>query len=132
MAPGILGAFRIIAGIMFACYGAQKVFDAFGGLPPGVPKTPIVWTAGLMELIGGVLIAIGLFTRITAFLCSGEMAIAYFVGHATNGFWPIVNHGELAILFCWIFLYIAAQGPGAFALDDLRRGVRLAPAVPGG
>jgi len=120
MAPRILGAFRILAGIMFASYGAQKIFDAFGGLPPGVPKGALVWTAGTMELIGGALIAAGLFTRITAFITSGEMAVAYFVGHAPHGFWPIVNHGELAILFCWIFLYFAAQGPGAWALDNPR------------
>ena len=67
-----------------------------------------------------MLIAAGLFTRITAFICSGQMAIAYFTGHAPHGFWPIVNHGELAVLFCWLFLYIAAAGPGAFALDGLR------------
>ena len=117
--PQILGLLRIIAGALFACYGAQKIFDLFGGLP--VPKTPLIWSAGAIELMGGVLIAIGLFTRITAFICSGQMAVAYFTGHAIHGFWPIVNHGELAVLFCWLFLYIAAQGPGAFALDRLRR-----------
>ena len=118
LAPRILGVQRIIAGALFACYGAQKLFGLFGGLPPGVPK-PLIWTAGPIELIGGLLIMVGLFTRIASFLCSGQMAIAYFVGHAPHGFWPIVNHGEPAILFCWIFLYYAASGGGAFKLDSV-------------
>jgi putative oxidoreductase len=120
-APRILGALRIISGSLFACYGAQKLFGMFGGIPPGAAPKALIWSAGSIELVGGVLIAAGLFTRITAFICSGQMAVAYFTGHAVHGFWPIVNHGELAILFCWLFLYIAAQGPGAFALDHLRR-----------
>ena len=119
-APRILGVFRILAGIMFSCYGAQKLFGAFGGLPPGVPKA-LTYTAGTIEFFGGLLIAIGLFTRSAAFLASGLMAFAYFIGHAGNGFWPKTNGGEIAILYCWLFLYIAAQGPGAWALDNLRR-----------
>lgn len=119
-APRILGALRIIAGALFACYGAQKIFGWFGGIPPGAAPKSLIWSAGTIELIGGLLIMLGLFTRITAFICSGQMAIAYFTGHATHGFWPIVNHGELAVLFCWLFLYIAAAGYGAFALDGLR------------
>ena len=119
-APRILGALRIVAGALFACYGVQKVFGLFGGMPPGAP-TWIIWTAGSIELVGGTLIMLGICTRIAAFICSGQMAAAYFMGHAPNGFWPIVNHGELAVLFCWLFLYFAAQGPGAFALDNLRR-----------
>ena len=121
LAPRILGVQRIIAGLMFACYGAMKLFGVFGTMPPGVPKL-LIWTAGPIELIGGILIAIGLFSRTTSFLCSGEMAIAYFTGHAPHGLLPIVNHGELAVLFCWMFLYYAAAGPGAFAIDNqLRR-----------
>jgi putative oxidoreductase len=119
-APRILGATRILAGIMFACYGAQKVLGAFGGMPPEAPAW-IVWTAGPIELAGGVLIALGLFTRAAAFVASGLMAVAYFYGHARNGFWPRLNGGELAILYCWLFLYLSAQGPGAWALDNLRR-----------
>jgi putative oxidoreductase len=119
-APKILGVTRILCGVMFGCYGAQKLFGVFGGLPPGVPKA-LIWSAGSIELIGGALIAVGLFTRITSFLCSGQMAIAYFVGHAGGGFWPITNGGEKAIYYCWFFLYLAAQGPGAFALDNLLR-----------
>jgi len=119
-APRILGVTRILAGIMFACHGAQKLFGAFGGIPPGVPKA-LIWSAGPIELIGGALIAVGLFTRSAAFLCSGLMAFAYFIGHAHNGFWPAANGGEPAILYCWLFLYLAATGPGAWALDNLRR-----------
>jgi putative oxidoreductase len=103
---------------MFASHGAQKVLGVFGGIPAGAPAW-VVWTAGPIELIGGVLIAIGLFTRPVAFLCSGLMAVAYFYGHARGGFWPKVNGGEMAVLYCWLFLYIAAAGPGAFALDHL-------------
>jgi putative oxidoreductase len=116
--PKILGVMRILAGIMFACHGAQKVLGMFGGMPAGAPKF-IIWTAGPIELIGGLLIAAGLFTRTTAFISSGLMAAAYFIGHAPNGFVPKVNGGEPAVLYCWLFLYIAAQGPGAWALDNL-------------
>jgi len=118
-APRILGVFRFLAGVLFACHGAQKLFNVFGGMPPGVPKA-LIYTAGPIEFVGGILIAIGLFTRSAAFLCSGLMAVAYFTGHAPNGFWPTMNGGELALLFCWLFLYIAAQGPGAWAIDNLR------------
>ena len=121
-----LGALRIIAGAMFACHGAQKIFGAFGGMPPGVPAG-LTWTAGPIEFFGGVLIALGLFTRPIAFLCSGLMAFAYFIGHAKGGFFPKTNGGELAVLYCWLFLYISAAGPGAFALGNLRRG-RIATA----
>lgn len=116
-APRILGAFRFLAGVMFACHGAQKVLGWFGGMPAEAPKW-IVWTAGPLELIGGVLLAIGLFTRPVAFLCSGLMAVAYFYGHASGGFLPKVNGGELAVIYCWLFLYIAAQGAGAWAVDN--------------
>lgn len=114
-APHILGITRILAGIMFACHGAQKVLGMFGGMPAFAPKW-IVWTAGPIEFVGGILIAIGLFTRPVAFLCSGLMAVAYFKGHAMNGFLPKVNGGELAVLYCWLFLYIAAQGGGKFGV----------------
>ena len=119
--PYILGIFRILAGTMFACHGAQKLFGAFGGIPPQyTPPAWILYGAGSIEFFGGVLIAIGLFTRPIAFLASGTMAVAYFKGHAGNGsFFPKVNGGELAVLYCWIFLYFAAHGPGAFALDNV-------------
>ena len=120
LAPTILGLTRIIAGVMFICFGANKLFGAFGGVPPGAPKA-IIYTAGPIELVGGILLTLGLFTRSAAFVCSGLMAFAYFIGHAPNGFWPILNGGGPAIVFCWLFLYIAAQGPGGLALDNLRR-----------
>ena len=127
-APVILGIMRILVGIMFAAHGAQKIFGAFGGLPPGI-EVPfwIQYIGGSIEFFGGALIALGLFTRLAAFICSGMMAVAYFYGHARNGsFWPNVNQGEMAVLYCWIFLYIAAAGPGAFALDNIlfRRAAR--------
>jgi len=118
-APQVLGAMRALVGILFACHGAQKLLGAFGGPPPGVPPA-LVRTAGLVELVGGVLLTLGLFAREAAFLSSGLMAVAYFMAHAPSGFWPILNGGELAIAYCWLFLYIAAQGPGAWALDDRR------------
>lgn len=118
-APQILGLARILPGTIFALHGAQKVLGWFGGVPPEAPAA-IVWTAGPLELLGGALIALGLFTRPAAFVCSGLMAFAYFMGHAPKGFWPNVNGGEPAILYCWLFLYLAAQGPGAFSLDGLR------------
>jgi len=120
-APQILGLFRILAGAMFAMHGAQKIFGMFGGMPPGVQPW-IRYGAGYIELIGGALIMLGLFTRPVAFICSGTMAVAYFYGHVygTGSFIPKVNQGEPAVLYCWLFLYIAAQGPGAFALDKRR------------
>lgn len=118
-APQILAVFRFIAGSMFACHGAQKIFGAFGGIPPGMAPWWVLWIAGPLEFFGGVLVAIGLFTRPVAFILSGLMAVAYFWGHARNGFFPKVNQGEPAVLYCWLFLYLAAQGPGAWAIDNL-------------
>ena len=118
-APQILAVFRFIAGAMFACHGAQKIFGAFGGIPPGMAPWWVLWIAGPLEFFGGVLVAIGLFTRPVAFILSGLMAVAYFWGHARNGFFPKVNQGEPAVLYCWLFLYLAAQGPGAWAIDNL-------------
>jgi putative oxidoreductase len=130
-APRILGLLRFIAGVMFACHGAQKVIGAFGGLPAGMPMPWYIPTiAGPIEFFGGILIAIGLLTRPVAFLSSGLMAVAYFKGHAFGTgsfvFWPKVNQGEPAVLYCWIFLYIAAAGPGAWAVDNLWRRRRAA------
>jgi putative oxidoreductase len=118
-APQILGTTRGLVGILLASHGAQKLLGLFGGIPAGVPPF-IVWIAGPIELLGGVLLVTGLFTRGTAFLMSGLMAFAYFMGHAGKGFWPILNGGELAIVYSWLSLYLAAQGPGAWALDNLR------------
>ena len=125
-APQILGATRILFGIMLACHGAQKVLGAFGGLPPETPAM-IIWVAGSIELLGGSLIALGLQTRGAAFVSSGLLAGAYFMAHAPKGFWPILNGGELAITYSWLALYFAAKGPGAWALEDLLR-TRTVPA----
>jgi putative oxidoreductase len=130
-APRILGVTRILFGVMMASHGAQKVLGAFGGVPAGAPPF-VVWVAGSIELIGGGLIALGFLTRAAAFLMSGLMAFAYFMGHAPRGFWPIVNGGELAIVYCWLSLYLAAQGPGAWALDRLRSVSGTRVGVPGG
>jgi putative oxidoreductase len=118
-APQVLGVTRVLVGLSLASHGAQKLPGAFGGIPESVPGF-IVWIAGPIELVGGALLAAGLFTRPSAFLMSGLMAFAYLLGHAGKGFWPIVNGGELAVVYSWLSLYLAAQGPGAWALDGLR------------
>ena len=110
---------RIVVGFLFACHGSQKLF----GVPPGGPPhplPPLILAAGIIELAGGVLVAIGLLASAAAFICSGEMAFAYFMVHAKAGFLPIVNKGEPAVLYCFVFLLIAARGSGAWSLDHLR------------
>ena len=110
---------RIVAGLLFICPGAMKLLGWFGGMPPGVPMTPLLYTAGYIELIGGTLILLGLFTRPVAFIASGEMAFAYFIGHFPRGFWPILNQGEPAVLFCFIYLFLWGNGAGPISLDHL-------------
>lgn len=112
------GIMRIVAGILFACHGAQKLFGAFGN---GAPSTPLMTAAGIIELFGGALIALGLWAGYAAFIASGQMAAAYFMAHAPGGFWPIVNQGELAVLYCFVFLYIASRGSGRFGVETLAR-----------
>ena len=115
----IYGVLRIVVGILFACHGAQKLF----GFPAGAPHASgaMFLTAGLIEFFGGLMIAVGLFAGFAAFIASGEMAVAYFKAHAPGGFWPIVNRGELAVLYCFLFLYIASRGSGVFSLDGKNR-----------
>jgi putative oxidoreductase len=110
--------FRIITGLLFLQHGLQKLFGMFGG---STPAEPLLWAAGAIELCGGALVAAGLFTRWAAFFSSGAMAAAYFFVHAPHGFWPIVNKGELAVLYCWAFLMIATRGPGPWSLDAMLR-----------
>ena len=105
---------RIVAGLLFACHGAQKLFGAFGGQ---VATSGLALVAGPIELVAGLLIAIGLWAGVAAFIASGEMAVAYFKVHFPMGPIPIVNHGELAVVYCFLFLYIAAVGSGAFSLE---------------
>jgi putative oxidoreductase len=106
---------RFVAGILFACHGAQKLFGVLGGQK--VTGNTLMTVAGAIEFFGGILIALGLLTSIAAFLASGEMAVAYFKAHAPQGFWPIENQGELAVLYCFLFLFMAAYGSGAISLD---------------
>ena len=108
---------RIIAGALFACHGAQKLFGVLGGTKQ---TETLMQAAGVIEFVGGILIAAGLFTSFVAFIAAGEMAVAYFKQHAPGGVWPIVNRGELAVLFCFIFLFIASRGSGILSIDALR------------
>ena len=116
--PPIYAVLRVVAGLLFACHGAQKIFGMFGEHGGG-HLPPLMLVGGWIELAGGLLIALGLFAAIAAFIASGEMAVAYFMAHAPHGPWPIVNKGELAVLYCFVFLYIAARGTGPYGLDVL-------------
>jgi putative oxidoreductase len=120
----VLSASRIVIGLLFAQHGAQKLLGWFGGMGPQggtVPLASLPGVAGVLELVGGLLVAFGLFTRPLAFLLAGEMAVAYFMAHAPQGFWPIQNRGETVILFCFAFLLIWTFGPGGYSLDALLR-----------
>lgn len=110
---------RIVVGLLFLCHGTQKLIG-FPAPPPEIPQ-PLIWIAGSIELVGGLLIALGLFTRWAAFLCSGEMAAAYWMVHGLRSPFPLVNGGELAVLYCFVFLAVAAQGSGIWSLDRRRR-----------
>jgi putative oxidoreductase len=111
---------RIVAGFLFLQHGLQKLFGYPGTQPP-VDVMTQAGLAGIIELIGGALISIGLFTSPVAFIASGEMAVAYFQMHAPRGFWPMMNGGELAALYCFLFLYFAAVGSGKWSVDSLRK-----------
>ena len=109
---------RLIIGLMYACHGGQKIL----GFPPGghgPPTEMMGWVAGWIELAGGLLIAFGFLARLGAFIAAGEMAVAYFMVHAKMGYFPIQNHGELAILCCWFFLFVLFYGAGRWSLDAL-------------
>ncbi len=110
---------RIVAGLLFLWHGTQKLFTFPAALPMEVPAF-VIYVAGPIELVGGILVMAGLFTRWAAFLCSGLMAAAYFMAHAAQGLFPIVNGGELAALYCFIFLFISAQGSGVWSVDTIR------------
>jgi len=120
----IYALFRIMFGLLFASHGAQKLFGMFGGIDgkggPLPSSAGLPYVAGWIELVTGLLIAIGLFTGIAAFLASGTMAAAYFIAHAKGGFWPVVNQGEMAVLYCFAFLYMAARGSGRWSVDGMR------------
>jgi putative oxidoreductase len=108
---------RIIAGLLFACHGAQKLFGVLGG--QAMPLTSQMGLAGLIEFVGGLMIAAGFLTTYAAFIASGEMAFAYFQAHAPKDVWPIRNGGEPAVLYCFFFLYAAARGSGVWSVDRL-------------
>lgn len=122
--PQLLALLRIVTGLLFVEHATSKFF-AFPVPFPVNPLPPMLMAAGAIELIAGILIAVGLFTRLAAFIASGEMAVGYFIGHFPKSPWPVANMGEAAILFCFIFLYIAAAGPGAWSIDSAR--MRNAP-----
>ena len=119
--PRLLSVLRIIAALLVMEHGLMKLFH-FPIPQPGAadPLPPLMMVAALLEVVGGGLLALGLFTRPVAFILSGEMAVAYFMAHASQSFWPAVNGGDAAILFCFIFLYLSAAGPGPWSVDAMR------------
>ena len=118
---------RIVVGFLFLWHGAQKLFGFPSGMPAGVPAF-ITYVAGPIELLGGILVMIGLFTHWAAFIASGLMAFAYWMAHGTKALLPLQNNGELAVLYCFAFLFIAAQGGGIWSIDSLLKRYK----TPGG
>ena len=118
--PRVLSVLRIITGFLLLWHGSQKLF-AFPPPSQASPASPLMTFAGILELGGGILILIGLFTRPAAFLLSGLMAVAYFMAHAPGGFLPVVNKGELAVLYCFVFFYLFFAGGGSWSVDKLIR-----------
>jgi putative oxidoreductase len=110
---------RVVVGLLFACHGAQKLFGVLGG--QSQLTKPMLVLAATIEFVGGGLVALGLWAGYAAFVASGEMALAYFMVHAPGGFWPIVNKGELAVLYCFVLLYVASKGSGTLSIDALAR-----------
>jgi putative oxidoreductase len=119
MTPYLQSALRIAAAFIFVLHGTQKLFGFPGGSP--VPAGSLLGAAGVLEAVGGTLMLLGLFTRPVAFVLAGEMAVAYFTTHMPRGTWPILNGGELAVLFCFIWLFFCAAGPGPLSLDAVRK-----------
>lgn len=129
-APGLLSVLRVVAAFLFTQYGTAKLIAFPVAIMPGggtVPLLSLLGAAAVLETFGGLLLLVGLFTRPVAFILSGEMAVAYFYGHAPHGFWTLVNQGLPAVIFCFLFLYFSAAGGGRWSLDALiaaRRGSR--------
>ncbi|MEO8636733.1 MAG: DoxX family protein [Gemmatimonadales bacterium] len=111
----LYAAMRLVVGFLYFCHGAQKLLGLFGGMDVG--GKPLFQAAGIIETVCGAMIALGLLTPYAALIASGEMAVAYFKFHFPGGIWPIMNHGELPALFCFVFLYFSAHGSGALSLD---------------
>ena len=123
-APQLLSILRIVAAFLFIQFGTAKWFAFPAAIMPGggtAPLGSLVWFASVIEAVGGGLLLLGLFTRPVAFIVAGEMAFAYFIGHAPNGFWPVLNQGHPAILFCFVWLYLSAAGAGPWSLDAMRQ-----------
>lgn len=118
-ADAIYAAFRFVFGFLFWFHGAQKLFGWFGGGPPEM--NAMIWIAGIVEFVGGAMVAVGLLASPAAFVSSGLMAVAYFMAHQPQALLPVINKGELAILYCFGFLLIAARGSGKWSVDDARR-----------
>jgi putative oxidoreductase len=126
-APYLLSILRIVAAFLFIQFGTAKLFAFPAAIMPGGGTAlfgSLPWVAGFLEAFGGLFLLLGLFTRPVAFILSGEMAFAYFLGHAPQGFWPVLNQGHPAILFCFLFLYLSAAGPGPWSVDAKRRSTR--------
>ena len=134
-APQLLSVLRIVLGFLFFQVGSAKWFAFPAAVMPGggvAPVGTLAWWAGVIEVIGGTLILLGLFTRPVAFVLAGEMAFAYFLGHASQGhfFWPVLNQGGLAVIYCFLFLYLSAAGAGPWSLDAVLMRRRSASTVP--
>lgn len=120
-APKVLALLRIVAALLFIEHGTQKLFNfPVQTFDMAAEMGALLWVAGILEVVGGLLILVGFLTRPVAFILSGEMAAAYFLGHIPFGFYPVHNQGDGAILFCFIFLYLTFAGPGAFSVDGDR------------
>ena len=121
LSPVLLSILRIVTAFLFIPHGAQKLFGVPDTTKASIELFSLMGLAGALEFFGGLFILCGLFTRPVAFLLSGQMAFAYFIAHAPKGFWPILNGGELAVLYCFVFLYLVSAGGGAWSLDRLFR-----------
>jgi putative oxidoreductase len=121
--PQMQSVLRIVAALLFILTGTMKLFAFPAGIPPAGGTAPFlsqIWVGGALEVFGGALLLVGLFTRPVAFLLSGEMAVAYFQFHARGGFWPVLNGGVAAVLYCFVWLYFSAAGAGPWSLDARR------------
>jgi putative oxidoreductase len=124
-APHLMSILRIVAAFLFMQVGTAKLFAFPAAIMPGggtAPAGSLPWVAGVLEVFGGALLLVGLFTRPVAFILSGEMAVAYFLAHAPHGFWPVLNQGAPAALYSFLFLYLSSAGGGAWSIDALREG----------
>jgi putative oxidoreductase len=118
--PQLLSVLRIVAGLLFMMHGTMKLLAYPAPVPMHLSPFTMLWFAGVIELVGGALVLVGLFTSIAAFVMAGEMAFAYFIGHFPKAFWPVLNGGDAAVLYCFVFLYLAAAGAGPWSVDRWR------------